>query len=219
MSPPKDLTEKEKEFIKFINIIVSYYFSDDKKFVDLENGEIDDFVNFLNENEILKLILLKKNEEKWNKMSDYDKAHILNDRQRYINDIIKNEWEKMSSDNIIKNEGKEKELINYYEKKLNIKIVNDYNDYNIKDTINNKIESKDMNALLIKRLHGILQQKDKKLMIEEIKKILKKYKKTGDGKSRKRKVSQKRNLKKSKLKKSKLKKRSKSKRKLKKSKY
>ena len=121
MSPPKDLTEKEKEFIKFINIIVSYYFSDDKKFVDLENGEIDDFVNFLNENEILKLILLKKNEEKWNKMSDYDKAHILNDRQRYINDIIKNEWEKMSSDNIIKNEGKEKELINYYEKKLNIK--------------------------------------------------------------------------------------------------
>lgn len=214
MSPPKDLTEKEKEFIKFINIIVSYYFSDDKKFVDLENGEIDDFVNFLNENEILKLILLKKNEEKWNKMSDYDKAHILNDRQRYINDIIKNEWEKMSSDNIIKNEGKEKELINYYEKKLNIKIVNDYNDYNIKDTINNKIESKDMNALLIKRLHGILQQKDKKLMIEEIKKILKKYKKTGDGKSRKRKVSQKRNLKKSKLKK-----RSKSKRKLKKSKY
>ena len=168
MSPPKDLTEKEKEFIKFINIIVSYYFSDDKKFVDLENGEIDDFVNFLNENEILKLILLKKNEEKWNKMSDYDKAHILNDRQRYINDIIKNEWEKMSSDNIIKNEGKEKELINYYEKKLNIKIVNDYNDYNIKDTINNKIESKDMNALLIKRLHGILQQKDKKLMIEEI---------------------------------------------------
>lgn len=214
MPPPKDLTEKEKEFIKFINIIVSYYFSDDKKFVDLENGEIDDFVNFLNENEILKLILLKKNEEKWNKMSDYDKAHILNDRQRYINDIIKNEWEKMSSDNIIKNEGKEKELINYYEKKLNIKIVNDYNDYNIKDTINNKIESKDMNALLIKRLHGILQQKDKKLMIEEIKKILKKYKKTGDGKSRKRKVSQKRNLKKSKLKK-----RSKSKRKLKKSKY
>ena len=187
--------------------------------MDLENGEIDDFVNFLNENEILKLILLKKNEEKWNKMSDYDKAHILNDRQRYINDIIKNEWEKMSSDNIIKNEGKEKELINYYEKKLNIKIVNDYNDYNIKDTINNKIESKDMNALLIKRLHGILQQKDKKLMIEEIKKILKKYKKTGDGKSRKRKVSQKRNLKKSKLKKSKLKKRSKSKRKLKKSKY
>jgi len=195
VSPKIIITEEE---INIIRNILLYYFNDDEKiekFLNLENNNnIKNFVNFFEKNDrsakILELIFFKK----WNKMSEYNKAKIFEDRKEEL-------------------KRKNFKISEWYKDTI-INIVNDNIKYNINEFKN--MNESDNFYLLVKKLHRILQQNINKQLIEEIENIINTYtyNKLYDGKSRKSKS--KRKLKKRSKSKRKLKKRSKSKRKLKK---